>query len=83
MAWHDKRFVLCSLPIKRPPRGSLSYIRRNGNVTLSPGDPDTQLGGMPAIGNHHRRDVGPLLFLAAVKDPIGAIVVNLDVPVRP
>ena len=38
LAWHDKRFVLCSLPIKRPPKGSLSYIRRNGNVTLSPGE---------------------------------------------
>lgn len=35
LAWHDKRFVLCSLPIKRPPKGTLSYIRRNGNVTLS------------------------------------------------
>ena len=25
LAWHDKRFVLCSLPIKRPPKGTLSY----------------------------------------------------------
>ena len=34
LAFHSRPFVLCGLPIRRPPAGMLQYTRRNGRFKL-------------------------------------------------
>ena len=34
LAFHSRPFVLCGLPIRRPPAGTLQYTRRNGRFKL-------------------------------------------------
>ena len=34
LAFHAKPFVLCGLPLRRPPEGRLLYTRRNGKLFL-------------------------------------------------
>jgi hypothetical protein len=34
LAYHSRPFVLCGLPIRRPPPGTLRHTRRNGRLTL-------------------------------------------------
>jgi Plasmid encoded RepA protein len=34
LAFHSRPFVLCGLPVRRPPSGTLKYTRRNGRFLL-------------------------------------------------
>ena len=43
LAFHTRPFVLCGLPLRRPPQGQLLYARRNGKFFL-------QIAGHPQFG---------------------------------
>ena len=49
LAFHARPFILCSLPLRRPPRNSTSHIRRNGKFFL-------QAIGHPQFGLPYGQD---------------------------
>jgi len=45
VGFSSRPFVLCGLPIRKPPKGQILYERRNGNFIL-------QITGHPNYGSH-------------------------------
>jgi hypothetical protein len=53
LAYNSRPFVLCGLPIRRPPAGTLKHTRRNGRFMLEViGHPDY---GLPFGQDHQSR----------------------------
>src|SRR5690606_31163440 len=59
LGFTSRPFVLCGLPLRRPPRSQVMYERRNGKFTL-------QLVGHPEFGLPFGNDRLLLLFLATL-----------------
>ena len=59
LAFSSRPFVLCGLPVRRPPNGQLLYERRNGKFTL-------QLTGHPDFGLPFGQDRLVPIFLATL-----------------
>jgi len=59
LGFTSRPFVLCGLPIRRPPAGQLLFERRNGHFTL-------QLTGHPQFGLPFGQDRLVLIFLATL-----------------
>ena len=59
LAFTARPFVLCGLPIRRPPKGQLLFERRNGDFSL-------QLTGHPEFGLPFGQDRLVLIFLATL-----------------
>ena len=55
----SRPFVLCGLPVKRPPKGALLHERRNGQFLL-------QVNGHPQYGIPWRQDRLVPIFLATL-----------------
>lgn len=49
LAYNARPFVLCGIPLRRPPRDQLAYIRRNGNFFL-------EITGHPRFGLPYGQD---------------------------
>jgi hypothetical protein len=59
LAFSSRPFVLCGLPVRRPPKGDLLFERRNGNFLL-------QITGHPQIGLPFGQDRLVPIFLATL-----------------
>ena len=59
MGFTSRPFVLCGLPVRRPPAGQLVYERRNGHFTL-------QVTGHPEFGIPFGQDRLVPIFLATL-----------------
>jgi hypothetical protein len=59
LGFNSRPFVLCGLPLRRPPPGQLLYERRNGNFVL-------QVTGHPAFGLPFGQDRLVPIFLATM-----------------
>ena len=62
LAFSSRPFVLCGLPIRRPPKGQLLYERRNGHFVL-------QLTGHPDFGLPFGQDRLVPIMLATMAVP--------------
>jgi Plasmid encoded RepA protein len=49
LAYNARPFVLCGIPVRRPPRDQLAYLRRNGNFLL-------EITGHPRYGLPYGQD---------------------------
>jgi len=59
LGFSSRPFVLCGLPIRRPPAGQILYERRNGHFTL-------QVTGHPVFGLPYGQDRLVPIFLATL-----------------
>ncbi|MGH9351881.1 MAG: replication protein RepA, partial [Terriglobia bacterium] len=49
LAYNARPFVLCGIPLRRPPRDQLAYLRRNGKFSL-------EITGHPRFGLPYGQD---------------------------
>ena len=59
LGFNSRPFVLCGLPLRRPPKDQLRYERRNGNFVL-------QVTGHPEFGLPFGQDRLVPIFLATI-----------------
>jgi hypothetical protein len=59
LAFSSRPFVMCGLPVRKPPEGQLLFERRNGSFLL-------QIAGHPEFGLPYGQDRLVLIFLATL-----------------